>query len=216
MEDLLDFGAVATQDVEDLGYDEPQISKEDQVSSKRYDEYPTLIEKRKALLADLCNNVLPEEEKEKLPIFFLSLVKSIPPGTIVKTDNGGFKIDLNKIQNAQQRQAFTKFISEGGDALASKAIGEVKKIVKDIAKEVMLHISAKNPVPQKTLFNMFKSGKIREIIDFYLKIHHYELFGPNWVNSLIQPILAEIQAIHYDEKQMALRESLKRVFETLI
>lgn len=215
MNEPLDFGSVETQNIEDLGYEELEVSPQNVVASKRYDQYGSIVDKRKALLFDLTNNNLPDDEKDDLPLFFLSLVKNIPQGTIQKLDNGGFLINLNKIESSIQRQALTKFITDGGDALSSKSMGEVKKIIKDIAKEVMLHISAKNPVPHKTLFNMFKSGKLREIINYYLKIHHYELFGEKWVNSLIQPILKEIDAIHSDEKMMALRESLKRIFETI-
>lgn len=214
----LDFGSAETQNVEDLGYEEPGYSNDETIAAKRYDQYPTISDKRKALIFDLQNNVLPDEEKHALPLFFLTWIEKIPLGVIEKMQNGGFKIDLNKVKSTMERQALTKFISEGGDALSSKSMSEVQKIIKSVAREVITHISAKNRVAHKTLLNMFKSGKLREIINFNLKHHHYDLFGEKWVNSLIIPILDEIGKIHAQEKEdakrmISLRESIRRIFD---
>jgi hypothetical protein len=175
LEEPLDFGDTP-QDVE---WSAPESTPEEKIEANRYEKYTDIKDKRKAIIYDLQNDVLPDEVIDNLPLFVKTLAVQAPK--LRKLEDGRFIIPTGGDTKAKgYATKLINFIQNGaGDALSSTAMEEVKKIIKSIAIEIERKLppikSGSNPL--KVLIRLLKNGTVDEAIQYYLKINHYDIFG---------------------------------------
>jgi hypothetical protein len=202
-EETLDFGPLEEPQDLTLTSDVPEMEL------SRYDRYTDIQDKRKAIIFDIQQNILPENVLEKLPLFIKTLAKFAPP--IRKLDDGRFLINMGSDSKTKQYATkLVKFIQTGsGDALSSSSIGEVRDIIKDISFEIERKLPPvqRHSHPTRVLISLLKNGSIDDAIRYYTKLNHYDVFGIDWINSVIRPgVLKQLEDSRKaaaDERKMA-------------
>lgn len=209
-EEPLDFGDTPA----DVEWVAPESTPEEKIEANRYEKYADIKDKRKAIIYDLQNNVLPDEVIETLPLFVKTLAVQAPK--LKKLEDGRFLIPTGG-DNPKVKSYATKlinFIQTGsGDALSSTSMEEVKKIIKSIAIEIerKLPLIKKGSNPLKVLIRLLKNGTVDEAIQYYLKINHYDIFGTEWINNTIRRgvigYLSTLRELSKAEQPMAMAET---------
>lgn len=201
----LDFGSDPSDTSKDVDLSVDPFTTEEKSEASRYDGIQDIQDKRKQAIYDIKTGAI---DGSNFPLIFKKLAEVID-----KLPDGRFVI--RPPEDSYGRGLATKlvkFIQTGfiGDALASKAVGELKKITNDIADETMLHIPTNVTHPMRKIQALMKKGrkgepsKLDEIIDFNLKKKHYDLFDPKWVIGTLKPmILAKIFELRKSEKALA-------------
>jgi hypothetical protein len=207
--ETLDFGVTdLDSQTTDLSVTEPTSSEREEAN--RYDSIQDIQSKRKQIIYDIKTGVLDASE---YPVIFKKFSEIID-----KTPEGKF-LYLNPKSNheAGMRTKLMNFISTGkmGDALASSSMGEVKKIAKNIALEILRHIPLNNTHPTRKLQSLQKNGTIQDIIDFNLKKKHYDVFDPSWYMTYVNPEVMSLVMNYRKTDQRELRGQFKESFDTI-
>jgi len=195
----LDFGADVSDTSKDIYLSVNPMSNDEKEEANRYDSISDMQSKRKQAIYDIKTGVLDASDFPTIFKKFSELIDKLPDGKfIVRTPADNYSRGLST--------KMLKFISTGyvGDALASKSMGEIKKIVSDIAEETLMHIPTNNSHPTRKLQSLMKNGTLDDIINFNLKKKHYDLFDPKWIKGTLQPlILSKIFELRKSEKAIA-------------
>lgn len=213
----LDFGVSdIDSQTTDLSTIEP--SNDEKQEASRYDQITDMPSKRKQLIYDIKKGILNPNE---YPIIFKKFSEIID-----KTPDGKF-LYLNPQTTYQQatRTKLISFVMTGklGDALVSSSLGEIKKIARDIADEVYLHIPLSDDHPMRKLKALEKNGTLQDIIDFNLKKKHYDVFDKSWYEKNVKPTVMNYifnyrKADHNEMKgklEGLFKESLQNIKEKL-
>lgn len=209
----LDFGLTdLDSNTTDLSIIEP--SSDEKQEAGRYDGIKDVQDKRKQVIYDIKTGVLDAAE---YPVIFKKFSEIID-----KTPEGKF-LYLNPKTNHElaMRTKLMKFVATGkiGDALVSSSMGEIKKMSRDIALEIIRHIPLSTSHPTRKLQALQKNGTIQDIIDFNLKKKHYDIFDPSWYQTYVNPEVMKLVMNYRKTDQRELRghfkESLGRIREKL-
>lgn len=195
----LDFGANIDDTSKDIDLSTEPITSDERDEANRYDNLNDPQSKRKQVIYDIKTGVLDSSDFPTIFKKFSQLIDKLPDGKfIVRTPNDNYSRGLST--------KLIKFISTGfvGDALASKSMGEIKKIVSDIAEETLMHIPTGNSHPTRKLQSLMKNGTLDDIIGFNLKKRHYDLFDSKWIKETLHPlVLKKIFELRKSEKAIA-------------
>lgn len=197
--DPLDFGANISDTSQDIDLSVTPISTDEKAEANRYDNIEDVQSKRKQAIYDIKTGVLDSTDFPTIFKKFGEVLDKLPDGKFVirpPADNYGRGVATKLL----------KFISTGyvGDALASKSMGELKKIAGEVAEETLRHIPTNNSHPTRKLQSLMKNGTLDEIINFNLKKKHYDLFDQKWIKEVLQPmILHKIFELRKAEKAIA-------------
>lgn len=211
--ELLDFGiSDLDSHTTDLSTTEPSSSEKEEV--KRYDNIYDIHDKRKQVILDIKSGILNSSD---YPVILKKF------GEIVDKTNEGRFLYLNPKSNYElaMRTKLIKFISTGkiGDALISSSMGEIKKIAKNIALEILRHIPLNTTHPTRKLISLQKNGTIQDIINFNLKKKHYDILDPSWYQTYVNPEVMKLVMNYRKTDQRELRgqfqESLNNIREKL-
>ncbi len=195
----LDFGADVSDTSKDIDLSVTPMSNDEKAEANRYDGIEDMPSKRKQAIYDIKKGVLDARGFPTIFKKFGEVIDKLPDGRFVirpPADNYGRGI-ATKLVN---------FINTGyvGDALASKSMGEIKKVVSDVAEETLMHIPTNNSHPTRKLQSLMKNGTLDDIINFNLKKKHYDLFDQKWIKETLQPlILHKIFELRKAEKAIA-------------
>lgn len=206
---LLDFG-VSDLDSQttDLSITEPTSSET--AEANRYDSIKDVQDKRKQIILDIKSGKLDSSDYPTILKKFTEIVG--------KTEDGRF-LYLNPKSNHEvaMRTKLLKFISSGkvGDALVSSSMGEVKKIAKNIALEVLRHIPSNHSHPARKLQSLQKNGTLQDIVDFNLKKKHYDIFDPSWYQTYVHPEVMNLIMNFRKTDQRELRGLFKESFDII-
>lgn len=213
----LDFGVNdLDSQTTDLSTIEP--SSDEKQEASRYDQITDLPTKRKQIIYDIKKGILNARE---YPLIFKKFSEIID-----KTSDGRFL--YTNPQSTYYHALRTKlitFVMTGklGDALASSSLEEIKRIAREIADEVYLHIPLTNDHPTRKINALEKNGDLQDIIDFNLKKKHYDVFDRTWYMKNIKPLVMEYiynyrKSDHNEMKgklEDLFRESLQNIREKL-
>lgn len=190
----LDFDTV--QDL-DLSISPPDESEKEEAS--RYDNITDLPSKRKQILWDIKNGVIDSSEFPSVLPLYSKFIDKLPSGQFL------IKGAANSPKEKELYTKTIKFINSGSmDALSSKGAGEVKKIISSVAEEISRHLPLDHDHPTRKLISLMKNGTLDDSMRFYLKKHHYDIFGDsfyNYIRPLILNKIGEIRQAEFDARK---------------
>lgn len=215
--ETLDFGLTDLDaNTTDLSVHEPSAASNQE--AHRYDGINDIQDKRKQVIYDIKKGELDASE---YPVIFKKFAEIID-----KTPEGKF-LYLNPKSNheAALRTKLMKFVATGkiGDALVSSSMGEIKKMAKDIAIEVLRYIPLSTDHPTRKLQALQKNGTLSDIINFNLHKKHYDIFDPSWYQTYVHPEVMKLIMNyrktdqrelrgHFQESLSNIREKLKQIY----
>jgi hypothetical protein len=201
----LDFG---TADTVDLSTEKP--TQQDNAEIHRYDTITDVQDKRKQVLVDIKNGTLDAKNYPTIMKKFSEIITKLPDGRFM------YSSPKSNYEQSLRTKLIT-FIHTGklGDALASNSMGEVKRIAKDIAEEILRYIPLDYSHPMRKIMSLYKNGTLQEIIDFNLKKKHYDLFDKSWYNSTVNPLVMEYITHFRKTDKAELRGEFKESLENI-
>lgn len=200
-EEPLDFGTATVSE-----WQPPESTQEEKIESSRYDTYKDVADKRKALVYDLQNGVLPENVIEELPLFLRTYAEKGPK---IRKDpaSGKFIIPTGGDDRMGKQYAtkLMKFLVSGhSDFLASRGLEEVKDMVRKVGNEINSKLpNIGGSSPTRALISLMKNGTLDDSISYYTKIKHYDVFGNSWINSVFKPALFDyLKQIRQEDREL--------------
>lgn len=159
--------------------------------ANRYDKLNP-SEKRFNVLYDIKNGVLKLDD---YPSIFKKLALLVNKSPI----DGSFVISTDQPINSELGRLVPKannFIINGTlrDLADAQNNNELKKIADKVVEEIAINLHDDHP--NRKLQALDKSGKLDEIISFYMKKHHYDLFNIPWFKGAIK-----LLALHYRKEE---------------
>jgi hypothetical protein len=210
------------QELDDLFFGEPgedtvitlpPPSPEDQREAGRYDSITDIRDKRRQILWDIKNGNVEAGDYPTVLGIYANYIDKLPDGKFVI--RGG-------ANSPKDKERFTKtinFISSGKiDALSSAGTPDVKKIITSVAEEILRQIPTENDHPTRKLLALIKNGTVDESINFFLKKHHYDIFGDNFI-MYIKPLIinktVELRKSEVNMKRRGIQEEFQRAIRNI-
>ena len=213
--DNLDFGVNNVDDhTQDLSTIPPTSAENAELH--RYDKITDIQDKRKNIIYDIKAGKLDPNDYPLIFQKFAEILDMLPDGRFV------YRLPQTNDKSKENyylslRTKLMNFVATGkiGDALASTGSGEVKRIAREIADEVMRHIPLNTDHPGRKILSLYKNGTLQDIIDFNLKKKHYDIFDKSWYEKTLNPLVMNLVAKGRDAEKKELRGVFKESFDVL-
>lgn len=190
---------------------------DEKAEAERYDGIKDIQSKRRQAIYDVKTGAVDPDKYPRIFRLFARMVDKLPDGRIVirpivddtkssahwKTK--GFPVINDPDFAAGASSKTLKFIMIGhaGDISTGKN-GEIGKIADTIADQTIQHIATDNKEPGKKLKALLDNGTVDEIVDFYIKMKHYDLFAPEWITHKFRPLIIDkVSELRKSEKAFA-------------